>query len=370
MPPPRPGFILGHVIADYYSSAYVDTYMASTIDAISEAGGGWTLHAQQVTYKSVDPPVIGDPKPQPSRFQHRTATEEELTLMVEAARARGMKFGLVMELIYTDLLDPTLDPYGEQNMNAGGRAEETVGEWADRLALGDPAAQAYWDAWFDQYTAAVVKNAEIAQRLGIELFAVGKQAGAVTREENAPRWKKLIAQVRQEYSGKLTYVSLSGEGAGEYASFPWADLDYVTFYGGPRISVSIRDQPSVADLKAAFEKNNDEVFEPVSKAAGKPALFLTAFMSRTQAVEQEWFEWGQPHPEIGLDLTIQAKLTEAFFQAMEDESWVAGLFSWGFWWRDDTDATLVPGDASYSKGSSVRNKPATGIWRKWAGQAP
>ncbi len=369
-PQPRPGFIMGHTITDYFSTAYADAYLDSTVKAVSEAGGGWVLHAQQATYHSVEPPVIGDTKPRNPYTEHREATEEELGRMVGAAKARGLKFGLMLEVTPDGLRETggVNASLTASDQASAVRAEETIERWANRLEPGDLAAQAYWDAWFDQYGAFVLKQAEIAQKLGIDLMAVGKQAGAATRGGNASRWKRLIAQVRQRYTGKLTYVSWTSETASEHGAFPFEDLDYITFYLATKLSDA--DQPSVAEMKAVFEKYNDEIFEPASKTTGKPVLFLARFQSRTQGARNEWFESGLPQPQIGEDLPIQARMYEAFFQAMEDEPWVAGTFSWGFWWRDDFDTIFNPGEASINKGSSIRNKPVTGIWRRWAGEAP
>ncbi|MBI3743537.1 MAG: hypothetical protein HY261_04540 [Chloroflexi bacterium] len=358
--------MVGHVVADYFSSAYVNAYLNSTVQAVSEAGGGWFAYDQQGTYLSIEPPVIGDVPPQPSPYQHRTATEDELTRMVAAARARNLKFVLKVSAIYDGLLDPAKDPFGAANLDIAARAEATLDQWADRLAQGDAAARTYWDAWFEQYSAFVLKQAAIAQRLGIEVITMTSHERSADLEENAPRWRQLIARVRQVYGGKLTYIIPTYDASSGRNAFPWADLDYITFYPASRISDAA--QPSIAEIKAAFERFSNEVVEPAARRWNRPVLFITTFMSRTPPYH-EWFEWSQPHPEIGLDLLTQAKETEAFFQVMSNKPWVAGIFSWAFWWRDDFNSTVNPGDASYDKGGSIRNKPATAIWRRWAGQA-
>ena len=56
---------------------------------------------------------------------------------------------------------------------------------------------------------------------------------------------------------------------------------------------------------------------------------------------------------------------EALFQSIQDKDWVAGVWTWGYWWRDDF-INHEAGDASFEKSSTVRNKPAMWIIQKWA----
>jgi len=56
---------------------------------------------------------------------------------------------------------------------------------------------------------------------------------------------------------------------------------------------------------------------------------------------------------------------QALFRAVADQDWVAGVVSWGFWWRDDFENIFGKGDASFDKSSTIRNKPTVEIWRRW-----
>ena len=136
-------------------------------------------------------------------------------------------------------------------------------------------------------------------------------------------------------------------------------------------NVSMADAPTIPDLVTSFEQFNDTQFEPLSRRYDKPIIFLTPFQSRDHGAQQVWFEPGMSSTDVGEDLLIQAMLYEAFFQAVQDEEWVAGVWTWGYWWRDDFDTQWTPGDAMFNKSSSVRNKPAVWIFEKWSeGIAP
>jgi hypothetical protein len=81
------------------------------------------------------------------------------------------------------------------------------------------------------------------------------------------------------------------------------------------------------ELKAYFEQFNRTQFQPMSKGFRKKVIFLTPFQSRDFEVKQQWFEPSAPSPTVTEDLLIQAKMYEAFFQSIQDENWVQGVWT-------------------------------------------
>lgn len=60
-----------------------------------------------------------------------------------------------------------------------------------------------WDAWWDNYTAFNVALACIAGEEGVEWYSVGTEMASTHRFPD--RWRKLCAEVRKVYPGKITY---------------------------------------------------------------------------------------------------------------------------------------------------------------------
>jgi hypothetical protein len=227
----------------------------------------------------------------------------------------------------------------------------------------------WWDDWFEAYEAFAVDQAQIAQQCNADMLVIGMSIDGAVVPGNADRWRGLISNVRTIYSGPLSYGSFTNENFSEADAFPYDSLDYIAVYLWSNVSMA--DAPTIPDLVTSFERFNDTQFEPLSRRFDKPIIFLTPFQSRDHGAQQVWFEPGMSSTDVGEDLLIQAMLYEAFFQAVQDEEWVAGVWTWGYWWRDDFDTQWTPGDAMFNKSSSVRNKPGVWIFKKWSeGIAP
>jgi hypothetical protein len=60
-----------------------------------------------------------------------------------------------------------------------------------------------WNLWWRNYTDFNVHLARIAQEEGVEWYSVGTEMGSTCRFPD--QWRRLVAQVRQVYRGKITY---------------------------------------------------------------------------------------------------------------------------------------------------------------------
>lgn len=205
-------------------------------------------------------------------------------------------------------------------------------------------------------------HARVAQWYVADMLVIGKQRYYAIRKGNEERWKKLIERVREVYKGPIGYAATTIETYSAINEFPCEVLDYVIIYLYNKISE--KENPSIEELKSAFEKFNRDQFEEISRKCGKKVIFLIPFQSRDFGAKQVWFEPAAPAPHVKQDFLIQAKMYEAFFQSVADEDWVKGVWAWGYWWRDDFDTKYLKGDSSFHKSSSVRNKPAMMIIKK------
>jgi len=357
-----PEFIGGHVGMDYISTAYLEQYRDATIEAMNDTGSDWVFYDQYATYYSVTPPEI-DLIDSPWDTGFRSLSEAEIIDFVDEVHESGSKFGLILELNYDGLLTDGANPFSDTSMSQAESGELYIAEQADLQNNNDPDSIVFWDSWFDQYTEFVISHAHLAESTGIEMLVVGKQLGAPTRESNTQRWRDLIAQVRAVYSGSISYAQWVDETQGSYFSFPFDAVDYAMIYQWGQLSDEIT--PSVLELEQSLREISESVYKPLSLVTGNPIIFLTPFQSRSGAPQQVWYEPTVAQPEISVDLVTQAAMYQALFRAVADQDWVAGVVSWGFWWRDDFENIFGQGDASFDKSSTIRNKPAVEIWRRW-----
>ncbi|MCX6431207.1 MAG: hypothetical protein NTX12_09780 [Actinobacteria bacterium] len=360
-----PGLAIGHTIFDYYSDAYSKKYPVPTIDSIKASGVGWVAFDNYNTYKSLEPPVIGPfPPVFFPEYAMREASDSELTAMIKKAHSDGLKFALFSELNWNGLSAQTAGVTSGL-LNDQAKAEKRLRELADGLANPTPSINKFWDDWFASYTKFIVGQADVAQTNGVEMLAIGKQLGPVIAYENLARWKSLIATVREHYKGTLVYVASEGKDWSEANGFPaWADLDAIVVTIGNQSPAT--QGRTVSQIQKDMKTMLDEKFKPLATQYSKKVYLLTYFQAATT---QEWFEAGPVsggHSHIVQDQTAQAKLYESLFQTIRNETWIAGVFTWGYWWRNDLQTLITPGDSAVDKSSNVRNQPSMEIIKKWA----
>jgi len=360
-----PEAAIGHTIFDYFSDAFSKKYPLPTIDSIISSGVGWVAFDNYITYLSLEPPVVGPfPTPIFPEYAMREASDAELTAMIKRAHSAGLKFALFSELNWNGLSAQTAG-VTTGLLNDQAKAEKRLRELADALANPTPAVIKFWDDWFASYEKFVIHQADIAQSNGVEMLAIGKQLGPVIAYENLSRWKSLIVKARDHYKGTLVYVASEGKDWSEANSFPvWADLDAIVMTVGNQSPATTGR--TVSQIQKDMKVMLDEKFKPLATQYGKKVFLLTYFQAATT---QEWFEAGPVtggHGYITQDQLAQAKLYEALFQTIRNETWIGGVFTWGYWWRNDLQTLITPGDSAVDKSSNVRNQPAMEIIKKWS----
>ncbi|MDP1721077.1 MAG: hypothetical protein Q8L08_08810 [Candidatus Nanopelagicaceae bacterium] len=359
------GLAIGHTIFDYFSDTFSKKYLSPTIDSVKSSGVGWVAFDNYYTYTSLEPPVIAPfPTPFFPAFAMREASDSELAAMIKRAHTDGLKFALFSELNWNGLSAQTMG-VTTGLLNDQAKAEKRLRELADALSNPTPAVNKFWDDWFAVYGNFIVHQADIAQANAVEMLAIGHQLGPVIAWENLPRWKALIAKVREHYKGTVVYIASEGKDWSEANGFPaWADLDGIVMTVGNQAPAT--QGRSVSQIQNDMKAMLDQKFKPLATQYGKKVYLLTYFQAATT---QEWFEAGPVtggHDFIIQDQLAQAKLYEALFQTVKNETWIGGVFTWGYWWRDDLQTLMTPGDSALDKSSNVRNQPAMEIIKKWA----
>ena len=234
----------------------------------------------------------GTPRDFPVAERVGTERDEAVIHAVHAAHERGMRV----------LLKPQIWVGG--------------GHWPGDIGF-DAAAD--WAAFFEDYRAWLMHYAQLAEAQGVDALCIGTELGQVTLRHPG-FWRKLIAEVRGVYGGKLTYAANWGE---EFEGITfWDALDVVGCNGYYPLSQNpdATDEELYAGAKAWLVRANN-----VAAAAGRP-LWLTEIGYRS--VEQAW---RNPHAAADGRAPSQAcqrRCFAALFAATAEAPTLEGMFIW------------------------------------------
>ncbi|MFC1643776.1 hypothetical protein ACFL5C_00415 [Candidatus Omnitrophota bacterium] len=252
-----------------------------------------------------------------------TPTDSSIKKAIEYAHSEGMK---VMLKPHIDLLD-----------------DEGEGYWRGDIGFYD---EENWEKWFDKYEKFITHYAELAEKTGVEIFCVGTELAFAAQK--TAYWRKIIANTRKVYSGKLVYAS----NWDNYMNIEfWDDLDYAGI--DAYFPLSHEDDPSLESITMGWKKWLHEI-KKWQSTVNKPVLFTEiGYPSSIHAPNQPWASGkGKPH------LDLQAKLYTAFFEAVGNEPWLAGVY----WWQWGPD--LYDGGKGDNHFTPM-NKPAAAVVAKY-----
>ncbi len=194
--------------------------------------------------------------------------------------------------------------------------------------------------WFDQYRLFLEHYARLATRIHADLFCVGGEFVKLTRYD--AEWRKLIARVRELYSGPLVYAANHGE---EFESLTfWDALDYIGLQ-------EYYPLPDNLSTEALMEK-----VEAVQRKFQKPVIFTEAgFPSVERPNRKPWDAFGRK-----ASLEDQARCYEAIYRAFYHQPWFEGMY----WWAIGTNGYGGPNDPSHTPWG----KPAMEVVKRWYSQ--
>ncbi len=218
------------------------------------------------------------------------------------------------------------------------------GEWRGTLAPDDV------DAWFAAYGAFIGHYAALAQEEGVALMSVGSELGSMERYEQ--RWRGLIAQVREAFSGELTYSA----NWDHYFNTPfWDALDIAGLTAYYELAEAANSVTTVQGLVEAWTPFVESL-RAFALGVGLPVILTeVGYVSQLGAAAAPWDYTSTGAP----DLAAQLELYAALYLAWYDEDWLGGVFVWN-WFGDG---------GSSDNGYTPRLKPAEQVLRHWYGGA-
>jgi hypothetical protein len=211
----------------------------------------------------------------------------------------------------------------------------------------DPLA---WHDWFLSYRRYILHQARLGEAIGAELFSIGNELPLLTlTPAHQADWRRLISEVRQVFSGNITYCANWGE---DFEQIRFADaLDVVglnAYY------------PLTTEPEASFEacrRGARAVADKVAAVAARvrrPIIITEiGYPGTTQAALRPWSEDGSE-----LSVKVQADAAKAFFEAFWDRPWLRGVY----WWKWYSHGH---GGGEYDASYMPRGKPLAAVISKW-----
>ena len=204
-----------------------------------------------------------------------------------------------------------------------------------------------WEKLEVDYRKYILTFVEVAEKEGVELFCIGTELKKFIA--NRPKfWKQLIIEIREIYSGKLTY-------AGNWDAFMhipfWEELDYIGV--DAYFPVSDIEEPTVQELSYGWSKN-ERMLDSISAVYNKDILFTEyGYRSITGCAKTPW--------DYDLRGVVNQDAQVNALTALYDVFWGKDYFAGGFLWKWYPNHKDAGG--SKNKMFTVQNKKAENLVR-------
>lgn len=178
-----------------------------------------------------------------------------------------------------------------------------------------------WESWESGYRRYILLYAEMAQELGVELFCVGTEFKIAAIEREA-FWRGLIQEVREKYTGKVTYAA----NWDEYPTMPfWDALDYVGI--DAYFPLSEESTPTVEHLLKSWSPLKKKMRQ-FAQEVKRPILFTEyGYLSVSGCAGKTWI-LEKNRQELEINEQAQANALEALYTSFWNEPYWHGGFIW------------------------------------------
>ncbi len=203
-----------------------------------------------------------------------------------------------------------------------------------------------WNAWFENYRAMIAHYATAAEAGHADVMMVGSEL--VSAEQYRDEWFTTIRETRQVFHGFLGYSA----NWDHYRTIPfWDHLDMICTNSYYKLGEN-RDVTVPQIVKRWQEIQADLI--PWLRSQHKPYMFTeVGWCSLANAAHEPWDYTKENEP---IDLDLQKKLYEGFFEAWNGKPELAGFMFWQWapW-----------GGGPRDRGYTPEGKPAEDVLRQW-----
>ncbi len=265
----------------------------------------------------------------------KTAADQELVATIDEAHKVGLQVVLTLHVDCED------------------------GQWRARINPDDK------ERWFAAYRAMLNHYAELAEVHHVEGLVVGAELASLTGPAYTEQWQAMIADVRQRFSGFLTYSAQWGSAPPEtlsdqYREFEhigfWRDLDYLGISAYFELAGDGHPQPAIPELLAQWERWMWLRVVPFQARYAMPLLFTEVGYASTNGSARHPWDVGT---HSGSNPALQASLYSALFEVWAQIPWFRGAYFW--FWPTDVLAESGPTNLDYPP----TGKPAEQVVRRW-----
>jgi hypothetical protein len=209
------------------------------------------------------------------------------------------------------------------------------------------------DQWFESYTSNLLHFAQLSEQYGVSALAVATELPIMTAKY-PDRWSKLISQVREEYSGIVTYASLIIE----FFKIPfWQELDWIGIDAYFPLNSTSDVTPSLNEMtdRATFFYGRVQARLHGMNLANKTVIFTESGVpSYTGSIATPWLDF-EDCSTVQSNNTAQASAFQAVFTAIARANFINGIFVYHVDLPKNQDYV---GTSGWSCGFTFRNKPA------------
>lgn len=234
------------------------------------------------------------------------------------------------------------------------------GTWRARIefpTLGEGEEDIYWNKWFKSYSDFMLYYAELGEELGCEMLCIGCEMCGTEGKETL--WRKLIADIRKVYSGKLIYNTNHGHEDG----IKWFDaVDYLGTSAYFPVAEFRTEEKSYEELFKEMKGNWEQVskdMEAFSKKWGKKVVFIEIGCRSARGCAS--MPWDFIHQDLPIDEDEQAAFYDSCLAAYGDKDWFGGMF----WWDWSTYIYDTEDEAKKQNGFNIHLKKAEKVLKDW-----
>lgn len=292
-------------------SEYGEPAFIETLSDLAATGAEWVTLVPTWYQTAPESSVVYAERP------GRTTTDEALIAAIEAARELGLEL----------MLKPHVD----------------VADGGSRLGI-DPTDR---DQWFESYAEVIVGYARLAEQHGVSQFVVGTELAGTSADTDD--WRALIEQVREVYSGGVTYAANHDE----YQDVQfWDALDFI----GIDAYFPLADEPTsdVAELRGAWDVIVGDL-ATFAETVDRSIVFTEVGYPSQEGAVTAPFNVDQS--TVVSDEEQEAALS-AMLGAVDGQAWFGG-FHWWMWFEEDSET-------EHDLGYTPEGKPAETVLRsRW-----
>ena len=267
------------------------------------------IYVDSVTSGTV---VSGCAASPPAPYIQMTPSPVPLAAVADVAHAAGLAVRL----------RPLID---ETNFN------KTPGIWRGVLQPSNRAT------WFKSYTKVIMPYVTMAQAHGVEHFTLASELDSLASD---PAWWRIIAKVKQNYSGDLTNTANWGTPLGQIPK-PGTSFGLDAYLGLNPTTTGITDSSTVKQLYRAWLTT-----EPAGPVPLHDTVIDEVGISSSNGAYSKPWTWR--FPESAFNPTIQANWFAMICKVVKTQR-MAGMYFWGPWLYLRDGALLTSTNATYGQ---------------------